>query len=98
MTVSITSEQTAPILHPTPAFDAEKDCTGLRCPMPLLQTKLGLKSLIQGQVLRVSVTDQAYLQDLNFLLDHKHCQLLAQTRATPVPGQAEVISVYLQKC
>jgi TusA-related sulfurtransferase len=44
--------------------DAELDCVGLYCPMPIAQTKQEIDKLEVGQVLKVEADDQAQGIDL----------------------------------
>ena len=44
--------------------DAELDCVGLYCPMPIAQTKQEIDKLEVGQVLKVEADDQAEAIDL----------------------------------
>lgn len=46
------------------AFDAELDATGLKCPMPVLRAKRALRSLSNGQVLRLLADDPASKNDV----------------------------------
>ncbi len=45
-------------------FSAELDVRGLQCPMPLLKTKLALKTLQAGDVLKVEATDAGSAKDI----------------------------------
>ncbi len=47
----------------THAFDAELDCKGLLCPLPVYRTAQALERLQPGQVLRVECTDPGSLAD-----------------------------------
>lgn len=59
--------------------DQTLDMTGVACPMPLLKTKLALKSLAAGQVLKVIATDSGSWRDIpKFVLNSSH-QLLDQS-------------------
>ncbi|MFB0520932.1 MAG: sulfurtransferase TusA family protein [Desulfatiglandales bacterium] len=44
--------------------DAELDCVGLYCPMPIAQTKQEIDKLEVGQVLRVEADDPAAEEDI----------------------------------
>jgi TusA-related sulfurtransferase len=44
--------------------DAELDCVGLYCPMPIAQTKREIDKLEVGQVLRVEADDPAAEEDI----------------------------------
>lgn len=44
--------------------DRTLDATGLRCPMPLLKTKLELNSMAAGQLLMVLATDSGSARDI----------------------------------
>ncbi len=44
--------------------DAELDCVGLYCPMPIAQTKQEIDKLEVGQVLKVEADDPAAEEDI----------------------------------
>ena len=44
--------------------DAELDCVGLYCPMPIVQTKLEIDKIEVGQVLKVEADDPAAEEDI----------------------------------
>ena len=44
--------------------DAELDCVGLFCPIPISYTKREIDNLEAGQILRVEADDPAYERDL----------------------------------
>lgn len=44
--------------------DAELDCVGMFCPMPILMTKEGIESIGIGQVLKVEADDPAAEEDI----------------------------------
>ena len=46
------------------AADAEVDCIGLYCPMPIARTKEEIDKLEAGQVLKVEADDPAAEEDL----------------------------------
>ena len=39
------------------------DARGLRCPLPLLKAKQGLRELVPGEVIRVLATDSGSVRD-----------------------------------
>lgn len=45
-------------------YDAEIDCSGMNCPLPVLKTKMKIDKLSEGQVLRVISTDPGSCNDL----------------------------------
>lgn len=52
----------------------ELDTQGLQCPMPLLKTKLALRELSVGQVLKVISTDAGSARDIpRFIQLSSHC-------------------------
>ncbi len=54
--------------------DRTLDASGLRCPMPLLKTKLELNSMTPGEELEVIATDAGSARDIPAFLklsDHK---------------------------
>lgn len=46
------------------APDAELDCVGLFCPMPIMKTKQAIDGLEVGEILMVEADDSAYEGDL----------------------------------
>jgi len=44
--------------------DAELDCVGLYCPMPIAQTKQEIDRLEEGQLLKVEADDPAAEEDI----------------------------------
>ncbi len=44
--------------------DAELDCVGLYCPIPIFKTKEGIEKIEIGQVLRVEADDPAAEEDI----------------------------------
>ena len=44
--------------------DKELDCRGLKCPMPVLRTKLAVEEIQAGQVLKVTATDKGSRPDM----------------------------------
>ena len=51
-------------INKTLLFDAEVDCVGLFCPMPIALTKEGIDALEIGQVLKVEADDPAAEEDI----------------------------------
>ena len=47
-----------------PAFDAELDCVGFYCPVPMAMTKEEIEKLEIGQVLKVDADDPAAEEDI----------------------------------
>jgi tRNA 2-thiouridine synthesizing protein A len=47
-----------------PTFDAEIDCVGLYCPMPIALTKEEIDKIEIGQVLKVEADDPAAEEDI----------------------------------
>lgn len=45
------------------AADVALDCTGLKCPMPVLRAAKALRAMAEGQVLSVTATDKAAPKD-----------------------------------
>lgn len=60
-------------------FDAELDCEGLLCPLPVLRARKRLASMAPGQVLCVRATDPMAAIDLpHFCAEAGHRFLSAQ--------------------
>ena len=55
------------------------DTSGLRCPMPLLKTKLALNAMTPGEVLEVIATDAGSVRDIPAYLNLSHHHLVSQT-------------------
>jgi tRNA 2-thiouridine synthesizing protein A len=47
------------------AHDAELDCVGLFCPMPIAKTKEEIENIERGQVLKVEADDPAAEEDIS---------------------------------
>ncbi|MEO9589132.1 MULTISPECIES: sulfurtransferase TusA family protein [Marinobacter] len=56
--------------------DRTLDASGLRCPMPLLKTKLELNSMSPGQELEVIATDAGSARDIPAFLELSAHQLV----------------------
>lgn len=52
------------------------DASGLSCPMPLLKTKLALKSLSEGEVLWVRATDAGSWRDIRKYVEMTNNELI----------------------
>ncbi|OEY67254.1 sulfurtransferase TusA family protein [Marinobacter sp. X15-166B] len=55
------------------------DTSGLRCPMPLLKTKLALNAMSPGEQLEVIATDAGSVRDIPAYLKLSHHHLVCQT-------------------
>ena len=55
---------------------------GLRCPMPILRTKKALAQMTQGQILKVTTTDPAAVDDLAVFTRQTGHHLLAQQESS----------------
>jgi tRNA 2-thiouridine synthesizing protein A len=63
-------------------WDAEVDCAGLLCPLPVLRARKRLLAMAEGQVLRVIATDKMAAIDLpHFCAESGHRFLLASHEA-----------------
>jgi tRNA 2-thiouridine synthesizing protein A len=60
-------------------WDAELDCEGLLCPLPVLRARKRLVSLAPGQVLRITATDPMAAIDLPHFCAEAGHDLLATT-------------------
>lgn len=60
-------------------YDADLDCEGLLCPLPVLRARKRLIGMVPGAVLRVRATDRMATIDLpHFCLQAGHSYLGAQ--------------------
>jgi TusA-related sulfurtransferase len=55
------------------------DASGLRCPMPLLKTKLELNAMAPGETLEVIATDAGSARDIPAFLTLSKHRLIRQT-------------------
>ncbi len=69
-------------------YQQHLDASGLACPMPLLKTKLALRDLAAGEVLRVTATDSGSWRDIRKYVAMSGHELLA---ATEVNGQYQFL-------
>lgn len=75
----VKSERDDPAATPSLAADAELDCTGLLCPLPVYRAAQAISRLRAGQVLRVECTDPGSLADFPALARQRGHTLLAAT-------------------
>ncbi len=61
-------------------FDAELDCIGLLCPLPVYKAALALGGLSPGEVLRVATSDPGALEDIPAMARQRGDTLLAERR------------------
>ncbi|MGC8119154.1 sulfurtransferase TusA family protein [Marinobacter sp. VGCF2001] len=61
--------------------DKTLDASGLRCPMPLLKTKLELNAMAPGEELVVLATDTGSLRDIPAWLSLSPHSLVSQTES-----------------
>jgi tRNA 2-thiouridine synthesizing protein A len=66
------------------SFDAELDCKGLLCPLPVYRTSQALGRLRSGQVLRVECTDPGSLADFPALARQRGLTLLSSAESDGV--------------
>lgn len=59
--------------------DRTLDASGLRCPMPLLKTKMELNGMAPGQVLLVLATDAGSARDIPAFLSLTRHELLSSS-------------------
>lgn len=59
--------------------DRTLDASGLRCPMPLLKTKLELNSMSPGQELEVIATDAGSARDIPAFLRQSAHELVSSS-------------------
>ncbi len=57
------------------------DTSGLRCPMPLLKTKLALNAMSPGEELEVIATDAGSERDIPAFINMSHHYLVSQAEA-----------------
>lgn len=61
--------------------DAELDCRGLLCPLPVYQAAAAMAKLEPGQVLRIECTDRGSLEDFPaFARQRGHVLISAEDR------------------
>lgn len=61
--------------------DRTLDASGLRCPMPLLKTKLELNAMAPGEQLEVVSTDSGSSRDIPAWLNLSPHALISQTQS-----------------
>ena len=59
--------------------DKALDCRGLKCPMPILKTKIALGSLQIGQVLEMIATDKGSKPDMAAFIEQTGHQLVSMS-------------------
>ena len=63
-------------INKPPLYDAEVDCVGLYCPMPLALTRQAIDNLQKGQVLKVEADDPAAEEDIAILVKRTGHELI----------------------
>jgi tRNA 2-thiouridine synthesizing protein A len=69
----------APVVSNSIPYDYLLDAEGLQCPLPLLKTRLRLKTMAVGEVLLVRATDSGSWRDIPLYLTRSADELLAAT-------------------
>ena len=64
---------------PLSMVDRTLDASGLRCPMPLLKTKLELNAMAAGEVLEVIATDSGSARDIPAFLSLTQHELVSSS-------------------
>lgn len=64
--------------------DAEIDCEGLLCPLPVLRARKRLATMRPGQILRVTATDRMAAIDLPHFCTEAGHDFLSATEDGPV--------------
>ncbi|GGE70194.1 sulfurtransferase TusA family protein [Niveispirillum cyanobacteriorum] len=68
--------------------DVTLDCSGLKCPMPVLRAAKALRGMIAGQVLSVTATDKAAPKDFQtFCAEGGHALLSTDVLGDTPQGQ-----------
>lgn len=57
--------------------DLNLDMTGIKCPIPLLKTKMALKNMGADQILWVQITDQGTKSDITRFIEKSAHRLLS---------------------
>lgn len=71
-------------------FDDDLDAIGLLCPLPVLKARKRLKSLENGQVLRLQATDPAAIIDVPHFCNEQGHSLVCQEE----PSEASGVTYY----
>ncbi len=62
-------------------YDVELNTRGLRCPLPILKTRLAMDGMEPGQVLKVISTDAGSVRDMEAFARQTHHELLDSLEA-----------------
>lgn len=65
-------------------MDSELDLRGLKCPMPILQTKKALAKMQSGEIIKVLATDAGAPADFVAFCKHTGHQLLESSESEGV--------------
>ena len=60
--------------------DKTIDCSGLRCPMPIVKTTKGIKEIETGQTLKVIATDPGFEKDIQAWANKTGNKLISLTK------------------
>lgn len=69
---------------PPVTIQSTLDATALRCPMPLLKTKMALKTLEPGDMLLVLSTDSGAKRDIPRFIAHSQHRLVDEVQVDSV--------------
>ena len=73
------------------SYQAEIDCIGLYCPMPLAKTKEGLDTINIGEILKVEADDPAAEEDLKALAKRTGNKILR------IDKEDGILTIYIKK-
>ncbi|MBI3802743.1 MAG: sulfurtransferase TusA family protein [Nitrospirae bacterium] len=71
--------------------DQVLDCKGMKCPMPILKTKMALETLRVGQILEMIATDKGSKPDIGAFIEQTGHALLSMNEHNGV------YTYYIQK-
>lgn len=64
---------------PTPSDPVDLDCTGLKCPLPVLKARKALRAVNPGGLLRVTATDRESPRDFAHFCDATGAEMVEQS-------------------
>lgn len=71
--------------------DVYLDCTGIKCPMPIVKISKAMQDLLPGETLEVEATDPAFSPDLTAWLKKMGHELVTLS-------EGEVSRAVIKKC
>jgi tRNA 2-thiouridine synthesizing protein A len=65
-------------------YSTELDCSGIKCPLPILKTKKIIETLQSGEILKMIATDPGSINDTNAWSKRTGNEIISQSHENDV--------------